>query len=422
MMETQKPARRFHYAWVIFGICFLMVCVALGFCSSTSGLYLSAITADLQIPRSLYAIGNSFRYLATALVNLFFGKLVLRFGPRKLSALGFGCLALSCLVNACARGIAGFYLGGVLLGVGLAWTTTTMVAYVVERWFTSRKGTIMGFILAANGIGGAVSIPLLTPVIYGTSDGWRSSYLMVAGLLLVVGILVFLLLRNQPQDKGLSPLGSGQTVHKQRGREWNGISTETAVRRPYFYLCLVYVFLTGMMLQSISSVASAHMLDRGLSPELSASILSVYSLCITGSKMWAGFSFDRFGLRTTVMFCGLCAVAGFLLLAFISNGVTAMIAMIFFALSLPLETIMLPLITSELFGRHSYAAIMGLVVSCNTLGYAAGAPLMNLIFDKTGTYSWIMVWMAGLMAVLSVQIQFVISAAHREQRAVEAKN
>ena len=418
-MEPDKPIKRFHYGWIILVISFIMVGCALGFCSGTNGLYLRAITADMGIPRSIYAIANSCRFVTTAVINLFFGKLILKYGPRKLAAMGFCCLAASTLVNSLSNHVVVFYLGGVLVGLGLAWTTTTLVGYVVERWFTSSKGTIMGIILASNGVVGALATQILTPVIYGASDGWRTSYRIVSIMMLCVGVLVVLFLRGDPKDVGAEPLGSGQVVKKKRGRDWTGISAEEAFHRPYFYICAVCVFLTGMLLQSVTGVASAHMLDRGISTEVMAAAVSAHSIALTVAKMYTGFSFDKFGLRVTMLVCNLCAVVGIVMLALVSNGPMAFVTEILTSFALPLETIMLPLIATELFGRKSYAFLMGLIVSFNTLGYAVGTPLMNLCYDLTGTYSGVMLVMCGVMVVVAVVMQFVITAAHRERERVE---
>lgn len=410
-MNTAKP--HIHYAWVILVISFLMVGCALGFCSGTAGLYLAAITQDLGLPRGLYAISSSCRYVATAVINLFFGRLILKFGPRKLAVMGFGFLAASTLVNSMAQSLWAFYLGGALLGLGLAWTTTTLVGYVVERWFTSKKGTIMGIILASNGVTGALATQILTPIIYGASDGWRSAYRLASVLMLVIGTLVALLFRSDPKELGQEPLGAGQTAKQARGKEWAGISTADAVRKPWFYLCLVCVFLTGMLLQSITGVASAHMLDRGISPAVMAAAVSVHSIVLTLSKMYTGFSFDRFGLRITMLWCSICAVAGIAMLALVSSGPMAFAAEILTSFALPLETIMLPLIAKDLFGQRDYPTLMGLLVSCNTLGFAVGTPLMNLFFDLTGSYTNVMLVLCAVMIAAAVTMQLVITAAHK---------
>ena len=86
-MTLQK--KRFNYKWVILGLAFMMVFVCLGFCSSNKGLYLGAITKALNIERSLFTINDSCRFIATAIINLFFGALVGKFGIRKMLAFGF---------------------------------------------------------------------------------------------------------------------------------------------------------------------------------------------------------------------------------------------------------------------------------------------------------------------------------------------
>lgn len=420
-MEPAKQPKRFHYAWVIFAICFLSVFTSLGFCSSPKSLFLAAITEDLGIPRSLFSIGNSCRFITTAVINLFFGKLVAKFGPRKLIAAGFTCLTLSNLIGAVSNGIFGFYISNVFLGLGLAWSTTSLVGIVVEKWFTSSKGTVMGFILAANGLGGAISSQVLSRIIYAKADGWRTAYVVAAVIMVVVGLIIVLLMRNKPEDANTHALGDGTvSKKKQRGREWIGIDAQDAFHKPYFYVCAICVFLTGMILQSAAGISSAHMKDQGISTEAIANAMSIGSLVLMASKMSTGACFDRFGLRVTMIFCDVCAIVAIAMLAFVDNGVTATIYKIIVAFGLPLETIMLPLIAKECFGQKSYAFLMGLMVSFNTLGYSVGSPLMNLIFDITGTYSGGLIFMAGFLFVVAVVMQFVITAAHKERARVEA--
>ena len=420
-MEPAKQPKRFHYAWVIFAICFLSVFTSLGFCSSPKSLFLAAITEDLGIPRSLFSIGNSCRFITTAIINLFFGRLVAQFGPRKLIAAGFTCLTLSNLIGAVSNGIFGFYVSNVFLGLGLAWSTTSLVGIVVEKWFTSSKGTVMGFILAANGLGGAISSQIFSRIIYDKVDGWRTAYFVAAAIMVAVGLIIVLLMRNKPEDINTHALGDGTvSKKKQRGREWIGIDAHDAFRKPYFYVCAVCVFLTGMILQSAAGISSAHMKDQGISPDVIANAMSIGSLVLMVSKMSTGACFDRFGLRVTMIFCNVCAIVAIGMLAFVDNGITATIYKIIVAFGLPLETIMLPLIAKECFGQKSYAFLMGLMVSFNTLGYSVGSPLMNLIFDMTGTYSGGLIFMAGFLVVVAVVMQFVITAAHKERKRVEA--
>lgn len=417
----EEKQRKFHYAWVVFTLCFLSVFTALGFNSSVKSLYLAAITEDLGFARSLFSISDSCRYITTAVINLFFGKLVLKFGPRKLFAAGFLTLILSNAVNASAQQLWHFYLGSILLGIGLAWSTTSLVSVIVEKWFTSNKGTIMGFILASNGLGGALSNQIVSRLIYNNPSGWRTSYVVCGIIMAVVGTLIVLFIRNEPADCKLAPLGDGTVAKKkQRGRDWVGISSEEAFRSPYFYACLFCVFCTGMSLTCVNSIGAAHMKDNGIDPMAIANALSIGSLVLMGSKSSVGFLFDKFGLRVSVLICQFCAAAGIFCLFLAKNPAMAIVYKCVIAFGLPLETIMLPLITKECFGQKSYASLLGLVISVNTLGYAVSPPIMNFIYDTTGSYNIGLIGVVGLMIVISVTMQFVISAAHKVRQKVEA--
>ena len=86
---------------LVVAACFCMGFVCLGFCSSNKSLYLGAITEALGIKRSLFSINDSCRYVSTAVVNLFFGTLIVKVGVRKLVAAGFQssgfCSICSCI-------------------------------------------------------------------------------------------------------------------------------------------------------------------------------------------------------------------------------------------------------------------------------------------------------------------------------------
>ena len=83
---------------------------------------------------------------------------------------------------------------------------------------------------------------------------------------------------------------------------------------------------------------------------------------------------------------------------------------------------MLPLYASDLFGEKSFAKVLGIFVSVNVAGYALGAPLLNLCYDVLGTYVPSLVAVGLIMSVVFVLLQFVITAAHKEQARIEGKS
>ncbi len=420
-MKKDLLKKNFDYKWVIAGAVFLMVFTVLGFCSSSKSLYISAITDALSISRSAFSINDSCRYIATAIVNVFFGVLVAKFGARKLVGAGFICLIISSLLYSVGTNIVVFYLGGIFLGIGLSWTTTTMVGTIVERWFAEKKGTVMGAILASNGLGAALAMQINSPIIYeeGNPFGYRNAYRLTALILLVVGTTVVLLFRDKPKARNIP---AGQTK-KKRGSNWIGLPFSQISKKPYFYAALGCIFLTGMILQGMGGVAAPLLRDVGLDAGYVATILSAHSIALTIFKFGIGIVYDKCGLRIT---SGICFVTSIIVLIILANvsaspfgAVLGMVYGIFSSLALPLETIMLPIFASDLFGSRSYHQILGLCTSVNVAGYAVGAPLANLCYDLTGKYNIALYLSCGLMVLVAITMQFVISAANKEKKLEE---
>lgn len=68
-------------------------------------------------------------------------------------------------------------LAGALLGVGLTWTTTSIVSSIAYKWFPKNQETILGAVLASNVLGAALAAQIVTPLIYqeGNPFGYQDS-------------------------------------------------------------------------------------------------------------------------------------------------------------------------------------------------------------------------------------------------------
>ncbi len=419
-MDLRK--RKLEYKWVILAACFLMTFFALGFCSSNKGLYLSAITEALNIPRSLFSVNDSLRYISSALINLFFGTLLYKYGVRKMVTFGFLALAGSMFLYATADNIFVFYIGGLLLGVGLTFTTGTMTSSIIRRWFKKDIGKYTGIVYAANGIGGALAAQIVSPMINDTPTafGYRNAYSTVGIIMLVTGIIIVAALRERPKDDKVEV--ADVKSKKKRGSSWVGIDYKQAIKLPYFYLAGLIVFLTGFMLQGINTVYAAHLKDTGLDPGYVATVASIFSLTLTFTKVLVGALYDRTGLRTVMLICQLSGMVAFIAMIFMNGSALGMsLAMVFallYALSLPLETLVIPLIVNDLFGNASFNKIMGLFVAMNYVGYALGAPTINLCFDFLGSYTSAFITYSVLMLVTCILFRFVIRAADKEKEKI----
>jgi MFS family permease len=303
-----------------------------------------------------------------------------------------------------------------------------MVGYVVDIWYSENKGTIMGIILASNGIGGAIAIQIVGLFIDPSVTGsYRTAYTVIAAVLAVTALVLLLFFRNEPSVKSESAeeLPKSKSKSKKRGSKWSGIPFSDTLRKPYFWGALVCIFFSGFCLQGINGIVAMHFKDVGIDYTAVKSMLSFGSLLLATSKFLVGFVYDKFGVRVVSSFCMIISIISSFILAMTGAGGAGMVLAVIFVIlcqfALPLETIMLPVYATDLFGELSYANVLGIFVSVNVAGFALGAPVMNLCYDIFGTYVPAIVMVGFIMCAIFVLIQFVISAAHKERRCVEEK-
>lgn len=423
-----------------------MVMISLGFCSSPKSYFIKPITEHLGVSRMLYSINDSCRHITSAVVSFFFGMLIKKFGARKLIAAGFISLVCSSLCYALAENIWIIFLGGVLLGIGLCWTTTSMVGLIVNRWAKENKGTIMGAVLAANGIGGAIAMNIVSPIIESETKsfkipypvfegiknfsidylvienvrGFKIAYLVIAAVLAVAGVIVVTFIRETPKGRENTPVEISKK--KSRGQSWVGLEYRDTKKQWYFYGALFCIFATGFFLTACNGVAVQHMRDVGLDPAFVTRIWSIHSLVLALFKFLTGFIYDKTGLRTTMLICTGTAIVVVICLALVTptpeGKVLAIIYSVFSGLALPLETVMLPIISSELFGERSFNQVLGIAGSANAIGYAVASPIMNKFWDIYGTYSYGMFICLGLLVGVIILMQIVITSAYSRKRMI----
>lgn len=413
-------SRKFDYSWVIIILCFMMGFICLGFCSSGRSLYLTAITDALHFPRGAFSVSTSIRFVTTAIINLFFGALVQKFGTKKLICAGLICLIGFAIINSVATTLFAFYVGGVLLGLGLSWTGTTMISSIMHKWCKKNVGTYTGAVLAGNGIGGAVAVQLLSPIIFKDGDpfGYRTSYQLVSLILLVFLILMIIFFKDKPK------VDDSETVifkkEKKRTSDWEGIDFNEALKKPYFYLSLLCIFLIGMSLQGLGGISTPHMYDIGMDVGFVATITSIHGLLLAGCKFLTGYIYDKKGINTITNICLISMFLSLFMLIFLDNSyigkILALIRIVFGALSMPLETVMISIFAMELFGNKSFDKFVGIFISVRTAGFAIGSPFGNLCYDILGNYKFAFLVFAILIIIVSFTLHIVLRAAKQEKQ------
>lgn len=93
-----------------------------------------------------------------------------------------------------------------------------------------------------------------------------------------------------------------------------------------------------------------------------------------------------------------------------------------FAVALPLQTVMLPILVRELAGAEELDRTLGIFVGFNVAGYAVGGPVANLIFDVTGSYRLWILLSIGLIAAVCAGMNTALTFARRAREMARSTN
>jgi MFS family permease len=276
----------------------------------------------------------------------------------------------------------------VMMGMGYAACFTAGAVRVVKSWFFKHQGLVVSLISMASGLGGSLMTVVLTNIIEGRD--WRVANLACAVTLAVIAVL-YLLVKDRPEELGLRPFGFGETpVVKQKANpgthDWPGYTFKELLRRPSFYLMTVCTLGSCICLYITSTVLVAHFQAQGFSAQEAASLQSMQMLVLAGVKVLCGALCDKIGPKPVTIGCMVCAVVGQYMLGCTADPTLCYIATAILAVGMCMTALMSPLLTAPLFGYRSFATVNGIFMAMCSLATIFSNPISNNCFDVTGSY------------------------------------
>ena len=378
-----------HYHWIIAVVLFLVMAVRGGAANNLTGLHLIPVTETLNITRTQFSLAASASALMSMLSAMVSGALILRYGYRSLLVIFLFVQAGAYGLMAGAQNYAMLLAGYILLGTTVGITGEAGATRLVSVWFHKHRGTVLGVVSSATGLGGSIMCIFQAAAIQ--RSGFRGSFILVAVSLATCGILSLIFIRSHPAKMGLLPYGDGEKLkYKKREHDdhWHGFSMKQLVRRPTFYMMAVGTLLSCALPYLAYYVVVPHFQDQGLSAAQASSLQSVLLLGLTVAKILAGYLCDKIGARKTVLLCMLCDVVALVLLVVVKSYAMAVVTMVIFAMALPVMSVIIPMLAASLFGYQAQAEYNGIFISMLSAASMIANPITNAIYDRIGTYSY----------------------------------
>jgi MFS family permease len=388
----QKSSKVFYGWWVVLAA---GVGLAVHFgpvIVPTFGVFLKPLSQEFGWNRTQISLAFSLATLGITVAVPFIGRLVDRFGARRVilpAVLLFGLSVLS--LSFLSAHLWHFYAIYLLIGVVGSGTTPVPYAKVLSRWFDRKRGLALGLTVAVGSLGGTFMPSVAQSLI--AAMGWRHAYMLLGLMALGVAIpVVGLLLKEMPQTMGLAPDGEpvGQAeVSKSRDPE-GGLSFQEARQTGTFWLMIGAFFLMSVSFHGYIIHLVPLLTDRGLAAESAALTASLAGGAALIGKIGIGYLLDRFFAPSVAVwfFCGF-ALGIFLLWSGAAGGMV-FVSVVLVGLGLGTELDVMPYVVSRYFGLRAFGEIYSYTFAIFTLGAVVGPPLMGAGFDATGSYSLVL--------------------------------
>ncbi len=346
--------------------------------------YVSSLFTDPMIGEFGWTRGE----LSTASASAFLGSLAAplagrladSFGVRKVLTVGLLGYALMFLALAFQPGSLRAYSLIILLhtGIGIA-CGGAIFSRAVAGWFERSRGLALGVTMAGVPLAAAVISPLVQWAI--TSGGWRSGFVLLAALAVLVGLPVSLWLiheRAAPPGPSNSPPGSVGGA----GVDWPAIAHSRG-----FWLLTLSLLPVNLAGTGLMSAAAPILTDRGLTAGDAASLISLFAIVVMASRLASGFLLDRLPPHFVAALVTAAPAAGCLLLLNVEPSLTAAAsAMALIGVQQGAEIDLVGYLLARMFGMKNYASAYGVCVSMLGLSGAAGVAWYGLSYDSAGTY------------------------------------
>ncbi len=396
----------FHYAWMIAGVGMLCVFSALGLGRFALGMLLPSMAGTLPLSYAqigLVSTGNFVGYLAAVLLC---GPAASRFGARAVVVAGLllmaGSMALVAHATSFGAALALYAVTG--LGSGAANVTTMGL---VAQWFTSaRRGRAAGFVVIGSGLAIMLSgwlVPRVNAAV--GPEGWRTSWSILAAVVLGVGALATLLLRNRPRDLGLAPLGAADSGHATPppGSRPPAAPPPHPAAGPHRgairLLALIYALFGATYVIYATFIVTALVRERGFSEAAAGRVWSTIGLLSLLSGPVFGSLSDRLGRRA-----GLALAFSIQLIAYLLVAVPLPAAALYASIAcFGVVAWSVPSIVLAAVGDHVGAdgALSGFafVTFAFGLGQIAGPGLAGALAERSGSFSSSFAMAAALAGV-----------------------
>jgi MFS family permease len=407
--------RDIHYGWVVVAVTFLTMLVTAG-AMGAPGVLIVPLEHEFGWDNAQISTALALRLLLFGLLGPFAAAFMNRFGLRRVMICAAALITSGFLLSLAMTQVWQLIvLWGLVVGVGTGLTAIVLAATVATRWFTHRRGLVVGLLTATSATGQLIFLPLIADLT--ARYGWRVALIFVCGPLVLAALAALVLMRDRPSDLELPPYGEAAIIPPPPA-EAGLISLlaaplvvlRDAARVPLFWVLFATFFICGT---STNGLIQTHFItlcgDYGLPAVGAASVLAMMGVFDFIGTIGSGWLSDRFDNRWLLFwYYGLRGLSLLYLpfTAFTFYGLS--LFAVFYGLDWIATVPPTVKLTADRFGRERAGMVFGWVFAGHQIGAATAA--FGAGFSRTEFASYLPAFfVAGSLCLVAAGLVLTIA-------------
>ncbi|WP_205668603.1 MFS transporter [Ammoniphilus sp. CFH 90114] len=406
-MGSNQLQGRWYFGWNIVAACSILTLITVG-TRLGIGPFVKPILDDLGMDRTELSVIIAIGMLVYGLGMPLAGRLLDSLGTRNVLLIGVGLVVLSIIWTYFSHDMLSFALAyGVLLSLGLSFTSPVTVTPVVSRWFTKQRGKALFYLSTGSMAGIAIMTPIFTLLI--DLVGWRNTLLLLAVIFIVIAVpSAIFIIRDEVPEGGDALSGKSGGSSSNKGQEPRILSswTEALKTRPFWQVAFG-LFVCGFSMNLLGSHGVPMLTDHHFSNVTASFGVGIIGIVAMVSTVFLGSVSDRIPRRSMLSLIYFIRGLGFLGLVLVMTPwqlyLVATIGGLVWAGSAALSSAIL----GDVYGVRWVGILYGWAYFIHQIGGAMGSFLGGWSYEQFGThlvsYS-ITTFLLVLASVVSFQI------------------
>lgn len=388
---------KLHYGWVVIFMGLLTTIAAHGFGRMSYTIILPAMKDGLDFNYTqlgLLGTGNFIGYLTMAIIG---GFLAAHFGTRMVITAALVLMGTTMILTGLAKSFGFAFAMRLLTGLGNGAAFVPAMA-LGSAWFTMKKrGFATGIVSAGIGAGTLISGLAVPPILAAfTTNGWRFSWYILGGAVLLISGIVCQFVRSNPQEKGLQQVGSdsveaaqsdSSAAKKESVEKWTDTVQRIIKMGSVWYLGFVYFFFGLSYIIYMVFFAAYLVKEIGVSQEWAGGLWAlVGGLSIFCGVIWGKIS-DLLGRNRGAALAYLVLGLSYIIYALIKVPFGFYLSAILFGLTAWSIPTIMAAAAGDFVGPRLAPAGLGFITLFFGIGQALGPALGGYLADVSGSFT-----------------------------------